>query len=335
MLIGFAYDLKDDIEVSQSANDDELEEYDSAETVDLIASGIEANGHTVIRLGGGRRFLESVMTKKVELVFNISEGRGSFRSREAQVPSVLEMLNIPYTGSDPQCLAICLDKSLTKKIVRLAGITTPQWRIVNSEQELVSRIWEGISFPTIVKPASDGSSKGIRLNSIAHNAEDAARAAVELLSRYQQPVMIEEYIEGPEVTVGVVGNTPPQIMGTMGITMKGSGRPPQIYSLEIKRDYLNNVDYTCPASLPEKVISKLNDYSIRAFETLGCRDFARLDFRIGASGIPHFIEINPLPGLGNHSDLVIMATRTGWTYEQLIGSILNAAIERCSQCNSA
>ncbi len=335
MLIGFSYDLKDDVVLGGTAADDELEEYDSADTVNLIASGIEANGHTVIKLGGGRQFLANVMNQKVDLVFNISEGRGNYRGREAQVPSVLEMLGIPYTGSDPQCLAICLDKSLTKKIVRLAGITTPQWRVVTNEWELADRIWEGMSFPVIVKPVSDGSSKGIRLKSVVYNAEQATETALQILSVYHQPVMFEEYIKGPEITVGIVGNAPPKIMGTMAITMKDTSNPPLVYSLEVKRNYLNTVDYTCPAPLPEKIINKLTEYSLKAFKVLDCRDFARIDFRIGGGGIPYFIEINPLPGLGNHSDLVIMALKMGLNYEQLISSILDAAIQRCFQCTTA
>jgi len=120
MRIGLAYDIKA-AATGYHAVEDAQEEYDSPETVAIISAALEQGGHQVVRLGGGEQFLENIRAEKVDMVFNIAEGRGIFRSREAQVPSVLEMLGIPYTGSDPQCLAICLDKPLTKKLVALNG----------------------------------------------------------------------------------------------------------------------------------------------------------------------------------------------------------------------
>src|SRR4030043_145536 len=127
MKIGLSYDLKEEINAGQTSPEDALEEYDYPETIELIASALEAGGNLVVRLGGGKMFLNHILTENVDIVFNIAEGRGNYRSREAQVPSVLEMLNIPYTGSDPQCLAICLDKPITKKLAAAAGVSTPRW----------------------------------------------------------------------------------------------------------------------------------------------------------------------------------------------------------------
>ena len=114
--------------------EDALEEYDSVETVEALKAAIEAKGHSVVKLGGGREFLKHILQEKVDFVFNISEGLGTYRSREAQVPSVLEMLDIPYSGADPQCLAVCLDKHLTKKIVAWEGIPTPKWQVIDWRQ---------------------------------------------------------------------------------------------------------------------------------------------------------------------------------------------------------
>jgi len=333
MRIGLAYDLKETIATGLAGPEDALEEYDSSETIELIASSLESWGHSVVMLGGGREFLNNILSKKVEFVFNIAEGRGNYRSREAQVPSVLEMLGIPYSGSDPQCLAICLDKPLTKTLVAASGVRTPRFQVVADSSQLDEVPWERFSFPVIIKPAFEGSSKGIRLSSLAGNAEEAKALVEHLMACYQQPMMVEEFIMGDEVTVGLLGNSPPGVVGTMRIVPRHK-RDYFIYSLEVKRDWKELVDYECPAQLQTGVIQEINASSLKAFEALGCRDFARLDFRVSAEGVPFFIEINPLPGLGTHSDLFIMATKMGWSHQQLIGDILNAAVRRYPQCAS-
>jgi len=331
MRIGLSYDLKETMSAEQDGPDDTLEEYDSPETVALISAALEAKGHSVVKLGGSSEFLDIIRREKVDIVFNIAEGRGNYRSREAQVPSILEMLNIPYTGSDPQCLTICLDKPVTKKLVAADGISTPRWLTITNEQELFQISWDGFPFPVIIKPAYEGSSKGIRLTSLAYSVSQAQEEAQRVLECYQQPVMIEEFIDGDEVTVGIVGNLPPRVLGIMRILPKRKDEH-FIYSLEVKRDYLNLVEYECPARLEEKVLEKIALSSLKVFKALGCRDFARVDFRVSPQGIPYFLEINPLPGLGTYSDLVIMAIKMGWAHEELIGAVLDAALERYPQC---
>jgi D-alanine-D-alanine ligase len=331
MRIGLSYDLKETMPVQQAGSDDAFEEYDSPETVELIAASLEAGGDTVVMLGGGREFLDNILHQKLDFVFNIAEGRGNYRSREAQVPSVLEMLGIPYSGSAPQCLAICLDKPLAKKLVASAGVSTPKWCVINDSQELYQIDGYDFSFPAIVKPAYEGSSKGIRSSSVVYNPKQAIETADKLLENYRQPVMMEEFIAGDEVTVGIIGNSPPKVLGMMRILPKRrSGH--FIYSLEVKRDYLDLVEYECPARLDRKVLQNLEVSALDAFKALGCRDFARLDFRVSPEGVPYFLEINPLPGLGNHSDLVIMAKEMGWSHKELIAGVLNAALERYPQC---
>ena len=330
MRIGLAYDLKEAI-AEQAHRDDALEEYDSSETVKLIAASLEAGGHTVVMLGGGKEFIDNIWREKVDIVFNIAEGRGNYRSREAQVPAILEMLNISYTGSDPQCLAICLDKPVTKKLVAADGISTPKWLAIANEQELFQISWDGFPFPAIIKPAYEGSSKGIRLTSLAYSVSQAQEEAKRILECYQQPIMVEEFIDGDEVTVGIVGNLPPKVLGVMRILPKRKDEH-FIYSLEVKRNYLNLVEYECPALLGEKILNEISDSGLKVFKILGCRDFARLDFRISSKGVPYFIEVNPLPGLGTHSDLVIMASKLGWAHNELINAVLDSALRRYPQC---
>ena len=331
MRVGLAYDLKETISLPQAGCDDACEEYDSLETVELIATSLEAEGHTVIMLGGGRDFLSKVLHENVDFVFNISEGRGTYRSREAQVPSILEMLNIPYSGSDPQCLAICLDKPLTKRLVASEGVSTPTWHIINDRQELDETSRRRFLFPAIIKPAYEGSSKGIRLTSLVEDAGQANEVIECLLDKYHQPAMMERVILGDEVTVGIIGNSPTKVLAIMRILPKQRSAY-FLYTLDVKRNYLELVDYECPAALEEKVLQRIQTASLRAFKALGCRDFARLDFRVSAAGVPYFLEVNPLPGLGSHSDLVIMAQKLGWSHRQLVSAVLNAALERYPQC---
>ena len=327
MKIGLAYDLKEDLTAGAASPDDALEEYDSPETVRLIESSVSSAGHTPVRLGGGESFLRRVLDEKVDFVFNIAEGRGTGRAREAQVPAVLEMLGIPYSGADPQTLAVALDKPLTKRIVGFAGVSTPAWLELNTVADLSAADWSTLRFPVFVKPAFEGSSKGIRLNSLAGTPAEAAAIAERLLTEYRQPALAEEFIDGEEVTCGLIGNGRDLQVLPLHIKPRRADGP-FIYSLEVKRDYRNRVDYEFPAQLPEPVLKTLSLQALRVFDTLGCRDFARVDFRIDQAGKPWFLEINPLPGLSLDSDLYIIARGLGWSHSRLIGSVLEAALAR-------
>jgi D-alanine-D-alanine ligase len=330
MRIGLSYDLKDKVPRPQGKPEDALEEYDSLETVDAIAKAIEAQHHSVVKLGGGREFLNNVLGQRVDLVFNIAEGLGNYRSREAQVPSVLEMLGVPYSGSDPLCLAVSLEKPLAKRLVSFSGVATPMWQVVSDTRQLKEVEWSRFSLPAFAKPAHEGSSKGIRITSRLENSQQIVEAVTGLLEYYQQPVMVEEFISGEEVTVGVIGNSPPKVVGIMRVVPRKK-TDYFVYSLEVKRDWESLLTYECPALLGKGVLQDIADSSLKAYEALGCRDFARMDFRIGPDGTPYFLEINPLPGLNPKSgDLPIMAGKMGWTYEALISAVLNAALQRYS-----
>jgi len=337
MRIGLTYDLKDRVPGRQGSPgapelrgrlEDALEEYDSIETVEAIARAIEALGHQAVTLGGGREFLEKVLAEKVDLVFNIAEGLGNYRSREAQVPSVLEMLGVPYSGSDPLSLALTLEKPLAKRLVSLAGVATPVWQVVRDARELRQADWGAFPLPAFAKPAHEGSSKGIRMTSRLKSTPQIVEAVTALLEQYRQPVMVEEFIDGDEVTVGLVGNSPPSVVGIMRVLPRAK-TDHFVYSLEVKRDWESLLTYECPARLARGVIQDIADSSLRAFEALGCRDFARMDFRISPDGIPYFLEVNPLPGLNPKSGyLPIMAGKVGLTYENLIAAVLDASLQR-------
>lgn len=331
MKIGLAYDLKEAQAPEPGSPEDALVEYDSVDTIEAIAAALESQKHSIFRLGGGKEFLTNILQNKVDFVFNIAEGQGNYRAREAQIPSILEMLGIPYSGSDPQCLAICLDKPLTKKLVAMAGVHTPRWRVITNTRQLKGIAGGKFPLPAFIKPAWEGSSKGIYAGSKAKKAEQIAEVAGDLIERYRQPVMVEEFISGDEVTVGVVGNSPPELLGMMRILPKRKDDT-LIYSREVKQDWEQRVDYECPAQLDRDIVQDIKESSLKVFQVLGCRDFARIDFRVSPEGVPYFLEINPLPGLNPKSgDLCIMANKMGWTYEELVSAILYAALKRYPQ----
>jgi D-alanine-D-alanine ligase len=329
MRIGITYDLKGDQDVGNSAGpDDLLEEFDSPVTIDAIAQALTAAGHEVEKLGNGRELLTRLLADPPDFVFNLAEGSGQARSREARVPAVLEMLGIPFSGSDPLALAASLDKEVAKRLVAASGIQIPAHALVTASQpSLSSQFFDKIPFPVLLKPAWEGSSKGIRQCCLVEERNRLTAAVVKMLEDYRQPVLVEEFIEGDELTVGIIGNSPPRILGSMRILPR-SPTLRFIYSLEIKRDFERLVRYEYPPDLPEEVVLLAENAALAAFMSLGCRDVARVDFRV-RGGVPYFLEINPLPGLNPEtSDLVILARLAGLSYEGLVQQILQAAMQR-------
>jgi D-alanine-D-alanine ligase len=335
MKIGITYDLKADLPASADLPDDFQEEFDSPVTIDAIAAALEGLGHEVERLGDGRELLERLLHQPPDFVFNIAEGHGIGRSREARVPAVLEMLGIPYTGSDPLALSVTLDKDCAKRLVQSTRrVVVPQWAVWQPDEpldEIETRHY--LPWTAIVKPAWEGSSKGIRGKCVVDTPEELIRAIENHRRAYRQPILVEEYIEGEELTVGIIGNSPPKIIGVMRVLPKGKEER-FIYSLEVKRDWRERVRYECPAKLPPGRLRAVEEAALAVYRTLGCRDVARIDFRF-KDGTPYFLEVNPLPGLNpESSDLVILARLAGWSYEQLIDSILQAAVERTAEKGS-
>jgi D-alanine-D-alanine ligase len=336
MRIGIAFDLKPAGPLPAGAPDDLHEEFDSPATVQAIAGVLQELGHEVDLLGGGREFLLSVLGDPPDLVFNIAEGAGVSRSREARVPAVCEMLGIPYTGSDPLALAVALDKDMARRVVASAGMTVPKGFTLAFPAGCYDGDFaefppmlaaSGLPLPVIAKPACEGSSKGIRNRCVIRTPDEFGPTVMELWQAYQQPVLVEEFIAGDEVTVGVVGNDPPHVLGVMRVVPK---KPDEhfVYSLEVKRDWHDAVEYEAPAKLPLEATHAVERAALAAFAALGCRDVARADFRV-RDGVPYFLEINPLPGLSPESgDLIYLAYRLGLTHADVIRMILDAALKR-------
>lgn len=328
MKIGITFDLKTSKPRGSDVADDTDEEFDSPHTIEAIAKVLRGMGHTVALLGDGREFLEKVLADKPDFVFNFAEGHGISRSREARVPAVLEMLAIPFTGSDPFTMGVTLDKDCAKKLVALAGVAVPRSFALEAHAAVSSIPFAELQFPLVIKPAWEGSSKGIRAKCLVDDASEITDIVASLRQAHPQTILLEEYIAGAEVTVGLYGNHPPSILGMMQVAPKIPSER-FIYSLEIKRDYRKLVTYQCPPALPPRTLDALAQSARTAFHALGCRDVARVDFRVRA-GVPYFLEVNPLPGLNpDDSDLVIMANLAGWSYDRLVSTIVAEALQRC------
>ncbi len=326
MEIGIAYDLKSDFSAQSDDPEDRFEEYDNQATINGIAAALEAAGHRTRFLGGGRRFIEQVLAQPPELVFNIAEGCGT-RSREAHVPSVLEMLHIPYTHSDPLTLAVTLDKAIAKRLVAAQGLPTPGFAVIEHLKQLSD---VRLQFPVITKPLFEGSSMGIRKTSRVTDQASLHNQIERLLADYRQPVLLEEFCSGPEFTVGVLGNgSKAGVIGIMEIQPRRGKLEDFVYSLEVKRNYLEEVEYRVPPDQPPALLNLIENIALGVYRALDCRDVARVDLRVSASGKPKFIEINPLPGLNpTTGDIVILSSRAGISYDTLIGRIVAAARER-------
>jgi D-alanine-D-alanine ligase len=323
--VGITYNLKKDFTRRENQPTDLLEEFDSEETVDAIQKALESEGHEVIKLGGDTGLIDRLRQVPVQIVFNIAEGLQG-RNREAHIPALLEFLNIPYTGSDPLTLSLTLDKAMAKRIVMSRDIPTPRFKKVDRMEDLNDL---DLHYPLFVKLCYEGSSKGIRLDSKILDPESLKEKAGGLLGTYGSPVLVEEFVRGPEFTVGILGNEAPQILGVMQIEVRGKPPEDSIYSLEIKREWEEKVRYHCPPPIDPSLLRKIEEVALRSYRALECRDVSRVDIRVGEDQKPYFLEINPLPGLSPvYGDLVIMARSMGWNYAELVQAILHHALKR-------
>lgn len=322
--VGVAFNLKS-VDTASLLVDDSQAEFDSPSTVEALLNAVRAGGHEAIGLEATPDFAQKVASADVDLVFNISEGvRG--RNRESQVPSLLELLDIPYTGSDPACLCLTLDKGLAKRIVSQVGVPTPQWLLMKTGKE---RLPKGLDFPLMVKPLAEGSSKGVGSASVVET-ENALRAMVEeLVERYRQPALVEQFVGGREFTVGLLGENQPKVLPIMEVCFQREGVAHPIYGFEQKLSDNTDVRFQCPAELDPVLMKTISQSAKAAFRALGCRDVARIDFRMDHQGNVHFIECNPLPGLSpNFSDLCVIGLAADLSYEALVKEIMAPAVRR-------
>jgi D-alanine-D-alanine ligase len=323
--IGFTFNVKRVTPLDENGDDSEAE-YDSPKTLRSIREAIASHGHEVIDLEATNELPQHLATAAIDVVFNIAEGlRG--RNREAHVPALCELLDIPYTGSDPATLAIALDKALTKRVLAPAGVATPESFVLATGKDRIPR--ELLKFPLIVKPVAEGSSKGVHTTSVVHSENELRQVAKEMIGRYQQPALVEEYVTGREFTVGLLGERRPRVLPPMEIVFTDKTEAHPVYSFAHKLAPTDKVKYEVPANLTPSEQREVERVSRLVFMTLGCRDVARVDVRLQPNGRVVVLECNPLPGLTpGWSDLCLIAQAAGIDYRTLIGEILAGAIRR-------
>ncbi len=329
--VGLTYNLKR--VVPKAAGDDDREaEYDAPYTVEAVGNAIASYGHEVVYLEATPELPSILASTQVDFVFNIAEGIQG-RNREAQVPAILELLGIPYTGSDPATLSITLDKALSKKILTQAGIPNAKFTIMRTGKERLPR---SLSFPVIVKPVAEGSSKGVGVLSVMETEEQLRETVSALVARYKQPALVEEFLSGREFTIGLLGGMRPKVLPPMEIVFNNPQSKWSVYTFEHKLQYNDEIRYDVPANVEPKLARELERVARAAFIALGCRDVARIDLRLNRNGKVYFIECNPLPGLTpGWSDLCLISDKAGMDYRTLIGEIMAPAIQRLREKRKA
>ena len=324
-----------DLSVAELIARDEFAEWDSPTTIGAVESALSKLGK-VVRLEANEDFPERLRQTKPNIVFNIAEGFYGV-NREAHVPAICEFFGIPYSGSDPFTLSLCLDKARAKETLAFHGIPTPKFVVVDKPEELRAAT-EKLRFPLFVKPLHEGSSKGITDSNLCRDAGHLLEQTEFLLENYNQPVLVEEYLPGKEFTCAVLGNgaeaTVLPIVGMNFETLPEGAAP--IYSFDAKFVWdrpENPLDiFQCPARITAPLRKSIERVTLDAFRVLGCRDWARIDVRLDGAGVPNVLEVNPLPGIlpdpADNSCLPKAARAAGISYDELIQGCLKYAAER-------
>jgi D-alanine-D-alanine ligase len=330
----------------QGMAEDQWDDLDSEKTVNALVDANRAGGHESDFLEGDITLLDTVRKYKPDICFNICEGHFG-DAREAQVPAILEMLRIPYTGSKVLTLALTLDKPMTKRVLTYHDLPTPPFQVFERVDEPLSI---DMTFPLFVKPSREGTGMGVSLKSVVNDENELREQVDYVLKRYQQTALVEKFIDGREVTVGIVGNLRgpvarrmphdedlPRIQAglhflpPMEVDLNPYLESDAVYSNRLKVDLADQLNYLCPAPIEEELLDDLNWYAAAVFRVVGALDVSRVDFRLDANDNmkPYILEINPLPGLSpGISDLVIEAEADGIGHTELVNQILNTALKR-------
>ena len=328
--------------------EDQWDDLDTEKTVNALVEAIRTGSYICEFFEGDLSLFNTLNTFKPDICFNICESHFG-DAREAQVPSLLEMMRIPYTGSKVLTLALALDKPMTKRVIAFHDLPTPEFQTFERIDETLS---PEMRFPLFVKPSREGTGMGVSRDSIVYNEDEMRDQICEILDKYKQPALVERYIEGREVTVGFVGN----LMGPVAQRLPDDENarriqaglhffPPMevdltpftesdtVYSNRLKVDLAEELTYLCPAPITDEQKDDLNWYAAAVFRVIGALDVSRVDFRLDKHNDykPYILEINPLPGLSpGISDLVIEAAGEGVGHTELVNMILESALRRYS-----
>ena len=322
--------------VDAALSEDLYAEWDDMETITAVRDALCSDGHSVALVEADEDAYEKLRALRPELVFNMAEGLHG-ESREGHIPSMLEMLKIPYTGSNPLTLALTLNKARAKQILLHGGVATPKHVVIEDIGEEAVGLSK-LSYPMMVKPLFEGSSKGIRNDSVVKDEEELMAKADFIIKEYKEPAIVEEYLEGREFTVAVLGNGI-EARALPIVEIDYSALPPDvnpIYSYEAKWIFDRPEDpldiFKCPAKLDEALKRGIEDVTLRAYRALNVRDWCRIDVRLDSKGAANIIELNPLPGIlprpEQNSCFPKAARAAGMNFSELVNSVVNIARQR-------
>ena len=322
MKIGITYDLREDYLI-EGYSEEETAEFDRAETIEAIDQTLKELGYRTDRIGHLKSLTRRLAAgDRWDMVFNLAEGLRGF-GREAQVPALLDAYDIPYTFSDPLVLALTLHKGMTKHVIRDMGIPTPDFAIIEKEDQSTGIC---LAYPLFAKPVAEGTGKGITAASKINTEKELVEVCRMLLTVFKQPVLVESFLPGREFTVGIIGTGKDAIAtDTMEVCLKAQAEP-DVYSYINKENCEELVEYRL---VYDEEAQQVRETALSAWRGLGCRDAGRMDLRSDRSGRPNFMEVNPLAGLHpQHSDLPIIFSLMGKTFHQLIDRIMHSALKR-------
>jgi D-alanine-D-alanine ligase len=322
MRIGLTYDLRDDY-LAEGYSEDDVAEFDSVSTIDELEAALSRLGFAVERIGNIKTLAAKLVAgERWDFVFNIAEGLAG-RSREAQVPALLEAYGVPYTFSDPLVLALTLDKAVAKRVVRDHGIPTTPFAVIETAADIAL---VELPYPLFAKPLAEGTGKGVDVRSKITDELSLNAVCRDLLRKYKQPVLVETYLQGREFTVGITGTGPSaKAIAVMEVVLLANAEQ-GVYSYVNKEQCETLVHYGLATDAEARLAGKT---ALEAYRALDCRDGGRVDLRSDAAHVPHFMEVNPLAGIHpTHSDLPILAGLAGVSYDTLIWAIVSSCLGR-------
>lgn len=333
--VGLVYDLLSDYEFQPHDPEDANAEYEPIETVEALETAFRQLGHETLRIGSVKQLLALLPTLTVDVVMNIAECAYGTRNREGYAPTLLEIAQIPYLGSDALTLSVSLDKVWTNRLLEGLGMPTPKHFVAENNppyplyqkgapapnKPLLPQI---LNYPLFVKPRYEGTAKGISLHAKVHNEKELQAQIAFIHQNYQQDALIEEFIEGSEYTVAVVGDAPCR---ALPVIQRATEKETGIGLHALEKNGLE-FDYVLEGRLDANLENTLQRLAILAHEGLGCKDFSRSDFRVNAQGDIYFLEINPLPTFAPDGTFAIMAELEGKTYPDFLATILAEGLKR-------
>ena len=303
----------------------------STSNCDSVLRALQELEHAAVKVNVTLDWLKSLRASQYELAFNLCDDGFKCRSElEPHVSAVLDVFEIPYTGAGYLSLGMCIDKHLTKKILEAHGIRTPRYQLFERGDE---RLRKGLSFPLIVKPCREDASIGIKRDSVVEDEGALRRKVYEVIGRLRQPALVEEYIEGREINVGIIGDREKVVLPLSEIIFEGLPEHlNRICCYEAKwieeSIVFQKTPPRCPAEVDEKLRRKLVRIALKAYEIMRCRDYGRVDFRIDGDGVPYVLEVNPNPDISEDAGLANMGRAADMSYRDVIGFIVKSASSR-------